>query len=76
MTTLERTIAENPEVVAAAAGLVGYNSSKFINKTKNLLNENAKIRRRLKYRIASEDGSLVDELLNMEKVHINGIDII
>ena len=69
LSTIERAMAENPEVSAGVAALAGYNVKKFTNKAKGLLSENAKIKkRRLKYKIANEDFNLIDELLNMEKV--------
>lgn len=68
MSTIERAMAENPEVAAGVAGLTSYNVTKFSNNIKDILQANNKMKRRMKYKIASEDFNLIDEMLNMEKV--------
>lgn len=67
MSTMERFTAENPEAVAAAAAIAGYNTEKFSRNIARYMKGTPQTRRRMRYRVASDE-SLIDEILNMEKL--------
>lgn len=67
MATIERFTAENPEAVAAAAGIIGYKGAKLNKEIARYIASQPQTRRRMRYKIAS-DKNYLDEILNMEKV--------